>query len=64
MDNKWQALEIVRIAFGWLGVAIGHAVSSITLSGIALVITSIYSGLSAYVLVRDKILSRREGEKS
>ncbi|WP_154585679.1 hypothetical protein [Burkholderia cenocepacia] len=50
----------MKALIAWVFLAIGHAVSSITMSDIALATTTVYSVLSAYVLVRDKLMKRRK----
>ncbi|WP_175837110.1 hypothetical protein [Burkholderia anthina] len=54
----------MKALIAWVFLGIGHAVSSITMSDIALAATTVYSVLSAYVLVRDKLLKRRTGARS
>ncbi|WP_213308150.1 hypothetical protein [Paraburkholderia sacchari] len=61
MQDQESTLVILKNLVAWLGVAAGHAISSITLSNLALIVTSVYGALSAYVLVRDKILNRWRG---
>lgn len=58
MNGHWQ--DTMKALIAWVFLAIGHAVSSITMSDIALATTTIYSVLSAYVLVRDKLIKRRK----
>ncbi len=62
MNSHWQ--EAMKALIAWVFLGIGHAVSSITMSDIALAATTVYSVLSAYVLVRDKLLKRRTGARS
>ncbi|MFT0167473.1 hypothetical protein ACLKMY_00395 [Paraburkholderia mimosarum] len=64
MQDQESTLVIVKNLVAWLGVAAGHVFSSITLSNFALTVTSVYGALSAYVLMRDKILPRRKGRGS
>ncbi len=56
--------EAFKAVIAWVFLGIGHAVSSITMSDIALAATTVYSMLNAYVLVRDKLLKRRKGSPS
>lgn len=54
--EAWAAMA--KVGAAWLFTFIGHAVSSITLAGLALTITTVYSALQTYVLVRDKIMRK------
>lgn len=48
----------LKVLIAWLGYFFG----GITLSGLVLTLTAIYTGLQIYILVRDKICRRpREG---
>ncbi|PFH29155.1 hypothetical protein [Burkholderia sp. JKS000303] len=62
MSSHWQ--ETLKAIFAWIFLSIGHAISSVTMANIALAATTVYSVLSAYVLVRDKLLKRRKGTPS
>lgn len=53
MENYKEALgSVLKVAAAWLGVALGHAIDSITLSGIALVASTIYSVVQTVVTIR------------
>lgn len=54
--EAWAALA--KVSAAWLCTLVSHAISSITLSGLALAVTTVYSGLQTYVLVRDKIMRK------
>lgn len=62
MNSHWQ--ETLKAIFAWVFLSIGHAINSVTMANIALAATTVYSVLSAYVLVRDKLLKRRTGARS
>ncbi|RKE36632.1 hypothetical protein B0G76_2834 [Paraburkholderia sp. BL23I1N1] len=53
MDNYKDALvAALKTVPAWLGLAIGHAIDSITLSGIALIASTVYSVVQTYVTIR------------
>ena len=49
-DSATPAL--IKVLIAWAGTAVG----SITMQGIILALTGLYTGLQLYILVRDKIV--------
>lgn len=55
-DNNETGIALFKALLMWVGALIG----SITMSQLVLFATLIYTGLQTYVLIRDKIVSRKE----
>lgn len=49
---------VMKMAIAWVGMSVSHALSGLTLSSLALTVTTLYSAMQMYVLFRDKILRR------
>jgi hypothetical protein len=53
MDNyKEQIVALAKTAPAWLGVFVGHAIDSITLSGLALFASTVYSVVQTYISIK------------
>jgi hypothetical protein len=53
MDHyKEQIVAAAKTAPAWVGVVMGHAIDSITLSGLALLASTIYSVVQTYISIR------------
>jgi hypothetical protein len=53
MDHyKEQLVAAAKTAPAWIGVVVGHALDSITLSGLALLASTIYSVVQTYISIR------------
>lgn len=53
MDHyKEQIVAAAKTAPAWAGVVMGHAIDSITLSGLALLASTIYSVVQTYISIR------------
>ena len=53
MDHyKEQIVAAAKTAPAWVGVVVGHALDSITLSGLALLASTIYSVVQTYISIR------------
>jgi len=53
MDHyKEQIVAAAKTAPAWVGVVMGHALDSITLSGLALLASTIYSVVQTYISIR------------
>jgi hypothetical protein len=55
---KEQLIAVAKTAPAWLGVFVGHAIDSITLSGLALFASTVYSVVQTYISI-----SRYRGQK-
>lgn len=52
MENyKEQIVAVAKTAPAWLGVIVGHAIDSITLSGVALFASTVYSVVQTYISI-------------
>lgn len=54
-----SAGEVTKVAVAWAGALIG----TITLQQIVLALTAVYTVLQIYVVVRDKVMRRREADE-
>lgn len=54
--NHSPEMAVFKLALAWLGYAVG----SITMQGLVLTLTAIYTALQIYLLVRDKIINTRK----
>jgi hypothetical protein len=53
MDHyKEQLVAAAKTAPAWIGVVVGHALDSITLSGLALLASTVYSVVQTYISIR------------
>jgi hypothetical protein len=50
-NYKEQIVAVAKTAPAWLGVIMGHAIDSITLSGIALFASTVYSVVQTYISI-------------
>ena len=63
MNNHDPILHLIQSIALLIGVALGHFLAGITLQNIAWFTASCYSIMSAYVLWRDKIKSKKGGQR-
>jgi hypothetical protein len=50
-NYKEQIVAVAKTAPAWLGVIVGHAIDSITLSGVALFASTVYSVVQTYISI-------------